>query len=262
MLSADTISQIVERNHYAALREFAQAPGSELLVNDSMIRVSSGLRYPLFNVVVRPRFADRHVDEQILQIKEYFRSRDLPFLFFLHPSSSPRNLQERLEAAGFHLGGSQDGMALTQVNPKVRPNPAVQVEIASTPQAIRTAGEICASVFHLPDMVSRYMTQILMSSLGDPAVLVYLARIQGIPAATCTLVAMSGGAGLYNVATPSEYRGQGIASALLLRAVQDARTLGQSVMVSHVGPEAARFYHDFGFRTCFKVWVYMVSRPW
>ena len=81
-------------------------------------------------------------------------------------------------------------------------------------------------------------------------------------AGTCTLVALSGGAGLYHVATLSDYRRQGIARALFLRAVQDARALGQEIIVSHVGPEAARFYHNFGFRTYFKVWIYMLSRPW
>jgi len=262
MPTADVISQIIERNHFAALREFAQARGSELLVNDEMIRVSSGLRYPLFNFVVRPRFTDRNVDERIRQVKEYFRLRDLPFLFFVHPSSAPPNLRERLEASGFRLGGSQDGMALLRVNSNVRINPGVQVEVASTPQAIRAAGNICASVFQLPDIVSHYMTEVLMSSLEDPAVTVYLARVQGIPAATCTLVVMCGGAGLYNVATLSDYRGRGVASTLLLKVVQDARALGQEIIVGHVGPEAARFYWNFGFSTYFKIWVYTLSRPW
>jgi len=252
MPTADVISQIIERNHFAALREFAQARGSELLVNDEMIRVSSGLRYPLFNFVVRPRFTDRNVDERIRQVKEYFRLRDLPFLFFVHPSSAPPNLRERLEASGFRLGGSQDGMALLRVNSNVRINPGVQVEVASTPQAIRAAGNICASVFQLPDIVSHYMTEVLMSSLEDPAVTVYLARVQGIPAATCTLV----------VATLSDYRGRGVASTLLLKVVQDARALGQEIIVGHVGPEAARFYWNFGFSTYFKIWVYTLSRPW
>ena len=262
MPTAEVIGQVIERNHFAALREFSQARGSELLVNDEMIRVSSGLRYPLFNLVVRPRFSDRDVDDRIRQVKEYFRLRDLPFLFLVHPSSSPPNLRERLEAAGFRLGGSQDGMALLRVNPNVRTNLGVQVEIASTQQAIRTAGKICASVFQLPDMVSRYMTEVLMSSLGDPAVNVYLASVQGVPAATCTSVVMSGGTGLYNVATLSGYRGRGVASTLLLKTIQDAHAMGQEIIVGHVGPEVARFYRDFGFSTYFKIWVYMLGRPW
>ncbi len=88
MSRVEQIAHAIEQNHLATLREFAQGDGSELLVNAEMMRVSSGVPYPLLNFVARPRLERRHIAARIAALTQYFGERRLPFLVYLHPSAA------------------------------------------------------------------------------------------------------------------------------------------------------------------------------
>lgn len=256
MARTEQIAAAIELNHYAALREFAQGDQSELLVNAEMMRVASGVNYPLLNFVARPRFDPAKVDERIESVVEYFAERRLPFLFYVHPSAGPRDLCHRLERHHLHRWGVQDGMALERLNPEVRANPAVQVEVASDADTLAKAAEIYAAAYHVPASAAAYMRSVMMTALYDPAVYVYLARLHGIPAGCLTLVLKAGVAGLYGLGTQAEYRGHGVGTSLMLRAIFDASALGFRTAVLQAPPGAIRLYHRMGFETYFRVEIY------
>jgi ribosomal protein S18 acetylase RimI-like enzyme len=256
MPRVDQIASAIELNHFAALREFAQGDQSELLVNGEMIRVSSGVPYPLLNFVARPRFDPRQVGSRIESLVQYFAARRVPYLVYLHPSASPPDLGHRLERHGLHHWGTQDGMALERLDPKVRTNHDVEVEAACEVQVLSQAAEVNAEAYHLPPGAATYMRSVMMTALYDPAVYIYLAHLHGIPAGSLTLVLKAGVAGLYGLGTLPEYRGHGVGTSLMAQAISDASALGFRVAVLQAPPSAVRLYRRLGFETYFRVEIY------
>lgn len=256
MSKAEQIAAAIESNHYAALREFAQGSESELLVNGEMMRVCSGVPYPLLNFVARPRFDPRQAEQRISSIVDYFGQRKLPFLFYLHPSASPPDLAGRLERHGMERWGTQEGMALERLNPEVHINRSVEVEQARNVETLDKAVEVYAGAYHLPPTAASYMRSVLMTALYDPAVYVYLARLHGIPAGTVTLVLKAGVAGLYGLGTLPDYRGHLVGTSLMVRAIRDAIGLGFRTAVLQAPPGSGRLYRRLGFEPYFRIEVF------
>ncbi len=257
MPRTEQIAAAIELNHLAALREFAQGDQSELLINGEMMRVCSGVAYPLLNFVARPRFDPRRVQDRIREIAAYFGERRLPYLVYLHPSASPPDLGLHLERLGLAPWGIQDGLALEQLNPQLHTNRDVQIQVAQDAITLDKAAEVYAGAYHLPPGAASYMRSVMMTALYDPAVYVYLARLHGIPAGTVTLVLKAGVAGLYGLGTLPEYRGRLVGTGLMVRAILDAAALGFRTAVLQGPPGGARLYRRLGFETYFRVQIFL-----
>lgn len=256
MSKVEQIAAAIELNHYATLREFAQGDQSELLVNSEMIRVSSGIPYPLLNFVARPRFDYRQVGNRVEGLLRYFAERRAPFLVYLHPSTMPKDLGHHLERYGLRHWGVQDGMALERLDPRVRTNHDVQVEVAREVNILTKAAEAHADAYHLPPGAAAYMRSVMMTALYDPAVYIYLGRLHGIPAGSLIMVLKAGVAGLYGLGTLPECRGHGIGTSLMVRAIFDASALGFRTAVLQAPPGAVRLYRRLGFETYFRVEIF------
>ena len=252
----EQIAAAIELNHFATLREFAQGDQSELLVNAEMIRVSTGVPYPLLNFVARPRFHPRQVDDRIASLVAYFVERRVPFLVYLHPCAAPQDLGHRLERYGLRRWGVQDGMALERLSPGLRADGGVEIEVARDVETLERATEINAAAYHLPPSAAAHMRSVMMTALYDPAVYVYVARLHGIPAGSLILVLKAGVAGLYGLGTVAEYRGHGVGTSLMVRAISDAGALGFRTAVLQAPSGAVRLYRRLGFETYFRVEIF------
>lgn len=256
MSKAEQIAAAIELNHLAALRELAQGDQSELLINGEMMRVCSGVAYPLLNFVARPRFDPRRVQERILSLAAYFGERKLPFLIYLHPRATPPDLGDHLEREGMGRWGSQEAMALERLNPAVHTNRNVEIEATRDAETLDAAVQVYAGAYHLPPGAAAYMRSVMMTALYDPAVCVYLARLHGIPAGTVTLVLKAGVAGLYGLGTLPAYRGHLVGTSLMVRAILDAIGLGFRTVVLQGPPGGVRLYRRLGFEPYFRIEIY------
>ncbi len=75
----------------------------------------------------------------------------------------------------------------------------------------------------------------------------HVAWYKGEPVACCSVLRRAIVAGLYNVATLPEMRGQGIASEMVLTALGAARTAGCRLGVLHALPDQFDLYSRLGF---------------
>ena len=256
MTGAEQVAAAVERNQLAALRELAQGDRAELLVSPEMIRVCSGVAYPLLNFVARPRFDSRTADGRIASLVSYFVERRVPFLVYRHPSAQPADLAYHLERQGLRYAGSQEAMVLQRLDVSPRANRAVQVEVARDRLSRLHAAEVHAAAFHLPPGAAAYLRDCALATAHDPAVYVYLACLQGIAAGALTLVLKERVAGLCGLGTAPAYRGHGVATALLWRAIFDAAALGYRLAGLQAPTGALGLYRRLGFEACFRVEVF------
>ena len=75
----------------------------------------------------------------------------------------------------------------------------------------------------------------------------WLAWKDGVPISKIGLYNGSGSAGIYGVATKPEARGLGIASILMITAMQAAKEMGHSLAVLDSSPLAENLYKRLGF---------------
>lgn len=101
------------------------------------------------------------------------------------------------------------------------------------------------------------------SVLSHAAGLHFVALVDGEPAGAVSLFHHSGQGGVYNVGTLPAFRGQGVATTLLLHLLVVARQLGLAQLILqavHHGP-AQPIYERVGFRTCFVRDWYLPEDP-
>jgi hypothetical protein len=108
---------------------------------------------------------------------------------------------------------------MTVSGPQFRPVAVdnVEIEIADDEETLGEACEVMCAGFDVP--VGWFRDMYRRDRLGDAAV--YLLREDGRPAATALAYPGREGLGVFNVATPAQWRGRGYGAAVTSRAVAD-----------------------------------------
>lgn len=92
-------------------------------------------------------------------------------------------------------------------------------------------------------------------NLGRPDQRFYVGRLAKEPAGVVLTVSTGAVTGIYAVATRPEFRKKGVSTALMKRAIDDAKSAGSPVITLQVlrGSYAEAFYKKLGFTTAFEV---------
>ena len=76
----------------------------------------------------------------------------------------------------------------------------------------------------------------------------FLARVDGEPAATCSLFLGAGVAGIYDVSTLPGLRKRGLGRLITIAAMREARARGYRMAILHSSTLGAGIYRALGFR--------------
>ena len=189
--------------------------------------------HPLANLVGMARLDEREADRTIGRVRSFYAERRLAFGWVTGPSTTPRDLERRLAAAGMHKEeGGIAGMALTDLDLPIDPNPRVSTREVTTEEAL-TRNDMMARAYGLPPDVSELFVRLLGANTGIRARSYFASIDDGEPVAWSYLVyvpespiVLLGGA-----ATVPEARGQGVYTALVKRRLDDARADGREAAV-------------------------------
>jgi hypothetical protein len=104
MNNIDTIARSIlvhelEENLWEMWSVFGRGPGCSLHKQDNLIWFETPIPIIPYNGVLRFDVQD-NVDQTIGRIVEHFQQREVPFMWILHPSSSPSDLRDRLQRSG------------------------------------------------------------------------------------------------------------------------------------------------------------------
>lgn len=229
--SPEALTRAIETNFLETFVLLGSSIG-EVVKAGGAIGYFTGVPLPLFNGVVSPQFSRDTADHFIEWFIAQARSRGLPMLWQLGPSSRPHDLADRIYDHGFQPAGEIPGMALDLSLLSDEPPPqGVSIERITDLKALRAAAVVTCEAYEIPDPPVDMMTRMLAAGgTSDLAPLVnYAARIEGEVVGTAAVVYAAGVAGIYNVATAEAYRGRGIGRAITLAPLLNARQRGYRI---------------------------------
>jgi ribosomal protein S18 acetylase RimI-like enzyme len=244
------MAHAVEANLFAFFHHLAPWPRVELHDDGACCWTLSDLPFPLFNSVVRAQLSDADADAGIEARIQDCRGRNVPMLWWTGPSTTPADLGARLERRGF-LPEPAHGMAadLDTIAAAPGADPDITVEVVSDLTALSAWSRVLCDAFGAPRAFGDAFGE-LIGAIGldaSAAFRHFLGRLEGEPAATCSVFYGAGVAGIYDVATLPAWRRRGLGAAVTRAALAEARARGYRVAILHSSERGASLYRRLGF---------------
>ncbi|KKM82424.1 hypothetical protein LCGC14_1319690, partial [marine sediment metagenome] len=191
----------------------------------------------------------------IKKIKEnitFFEKRQVPFLWVIGPSSSPKNMGELLIKNGLDVD-KQPGMAynLKVLGAERELLNKVKIIKVENVETLKVWNDVVLTGFAFPkEIISDFFYKAFSFMLlnDTPSVSAFLAYYDGNPVASSVVCYEAGVAGIYNVTTLEEARGKGIGTAITLAPLHEAKKLGYEIAILHSSEMALNMYKQMGFK--------------
>jgi GNAT superfamily N-acetyltransferase len=212
------------------------------------VLVATGMPIAMFNPGFVLDEANPDVDTILRAATEYFGDRKLPFALRMHESISDA-FSDAAPSYGLHAGARSPIMVLDPI-PSSPPLPAG----ASVQRVEDTAGlalhrSLAARGFGAPlELMETFLPDAIVEHDVLSAVVV---RVDDEPASTAALVETAttpGMAGIYNVATPEEFRRRGLGEAATWAALEIAAERGHTAATLQASEMGLPIYERMGFR--------------
>jgi len=223
----------------------------------------TGLSHPLANLVGMARLDEKNADATIDRVLKRFMPQQKAFGWITGPSTTPRDLERRLVAHGLQHAGALAGMALTDLDREIAPNPEVEVREV-TPEETSAQDDMMGRAYGIPKDVAGFFAKLLAAGMGirarsyfaylggpEPVAWSYLVYVPKSP------IVLLGGA-----ATVPEHRGHGIYTALVKRRLDDARGDGREAAIVQADRDtSAPICVKLGFRELCSLGFYAWAPP-
>ncbi len=251
--SPTALADAIEANVLAFNLLPAYGPFAEIHDDPNLLWFTTGLPYPVFNGVLRARFAQGEVDRRIEDALACFRRSELPLTWCVGPSTRPLDLETRLRAHGLACTARMPGMSIDLYadRPAPRPWPGLAIERVRDLRALSGWLQPIAEGFDFtPDLASA--TYSLYGGLGlapERPLQHFLGRIDGEVVSSGTLYFRDGVAGLYCIATMPQHRRRGIGTAMTLALLNEAYVRGYRLAVLYATSMGIDLYRRIGFQT-------------
>jgi hypothetical protein len=221
--STDQLREAVERTLFI----YPEIP--ELVTDiriEGVVGRESPVSHPIANLVGCADLDDANAEATIHAVRDRFAAKQKSFGWITSPSSRPRDLPDRLLAAGLVKADELAGMTLTDLALPIRANPEVEVRPASVEEQ-RQASPMTAKAYGLPLDVARWLDEVVL---------------------------------LGGAATLGDVRGRGIYTSMVARRLADARAAGaDSAVIQAVRGTSAPVCAKLGFKEIvpleFYAWV-------
>jgi ribosomal protein S18 acetylase RimI-like enzyme len=255
MLAAESSNAIraLEQNFWALWSRFGRSDGCRLHDEPDALWYETPIPTLPYNAVIRFA-ATQRVDQAIDRIFERFRAREVPFIWVVHPSAQPLDLESRLRSRGFEEAEVVDGMwvDLSQLPAQAEGPGGIRIRQVMFPSDVDALLDLVTWRWNVPSDAQMSLRKISAAfEFGVPgsAVRSWVAWKGDAPVAKALLNVAAGAAGLYAVATKPDARGLGLARELALRAFAAAREEGYQLGILHASSMARSLYTKLGFRS-------------
>lgn len=230
----------MDANPFAYLAHLGSAPAVGLTSEDWGNRLTGDRPVPLFRSVFRLRCPDAETLRRNID--------GTGRLWWLGPSTRPVDAAAVLTAAGVPRIDAVEMMD-ADLDSVPAPSAVLGVEILEAGTPAELAGWAAARAAANGDgAAAERLWLTVVTQLGIGALRHFIAVRDDAPIASASIFTGAGIAGLYNVGTVPQARGQGIGTAITLAALAAARRAGHRRAMLGAEPPAAPLYRRIGFR--------------
>lgn len=258
-----TQTHTIEENALTYYKGIARLLGGQYLEQEQITWFITGRRSLMrFNGVLRTAVSrGEELGRVVDPVLEEFLSQNLPFFWVDWPVVGTPGLGDYLFSKGIPFSTfSLPLMTRTlEALPPVSLLKDVEITRVQTLQDQMDWLNVFMEGFDEPEPSRPDFQRILVNSLSEPQPVFehFLARWQGKPCATSTLLCAKHLAGIYHVTTLPAYRGRGLGKALTLTALHAAQTLGYLTAVLAATPSGFPLYQWLGFETVSTVTLFV-----
>jgi len=214
--------------------------------------------FPRFNHVSRVRLDEQSVPLLLDEARAFYRGHGLPTsCLMVTPATTPPDLASRLYRMGFTV--EYNPVMLWDGTPIQPDNPWLRVTQASAEQAGHVL-DLIRRVF-FPGATDRTLGMARRGVAVSYRIgaINYIAWWGSRPAGAGMLFCRGDMAGIYNMCTLPEFRGRGVATAVLAACIQDAQRLGVRYVGLTPTVMGRPLYERLGFREIYQE-QYFVER--
>ncbi|MGZ9058980.1 MAG: GNAT family N-acetyltransferase [Burkholderiaceae bacterium] len=188
--------------------------------------------------------------EKLAHCVDFYQHHRLPCLFRITPFSQPHGVDADLAAADFEAHQDTRVMALSLSNMNQCASPSAAQSV--TVEQFTTA--FC--MLHGLDAAKARAERERYARTAARAA--FVVQFDGDTPVACGSLAMEGKfAGIFGMVTAAEFRGRGVATAIVHKLLYDARAAGAEtayLQVEAANAPARRAYSKFGFRDRYAYW--------
>jgi len=249
----DSLIQELEENLWETWSVFGRGSGCSLHERDDLLWFETPIPIIPYNGVLRSQL-EANVDQRIDRVLEHFARKKAQFMWVVHPSSRPSDLQDRLENKGLKEIEPVFGMvrSIDDLPPLPSLPDDIEIRKIADERDMSAFHQFAAWRWHVPE---EYMDQypaivegFRFGQSGSKARM-WQAWKGGEPVSKAGLNLGARSAGIYAVVTKPEARRLGLARTLTLIALQEAYSFGYRLAVLHSSPMAESLYRSLGFDT-------------
>lgn len=262
-LSEPALRMAAVSNFYAFFELLERSPHVDFLRRPPLIGWRTAILHPLFQGVLVNGTAPGEEERLVREVRDSFAAKGIPgFLWWFGPGVDQTPWEAALRHHGFTSDDDPPAMAVALDELVEPPLPArLRIERVTDPTALQVWNQTFGTGYELPPAMTAHFGD-LISDIGfDRELRHYLAYQNETPVAAASLWLAAGVAGIYNVATIPEARGQGIGSAITVAPLQEARALGYRAAILQSSQMGFSVYQRLGFRFLCGMEHYAWSRP-
>ncbi len=240
----------LEENLWGLWAHFGRGLDSQLIDTLDLMWFETPIRSLPYNAVMRSRISDEaEIDARFA----HFKAADKPFLWLVHPSAEPADLDQLLEARGFQETEICPGMVI-EMSALAPAGPApegIQIREVLSGDDVNAMIDFVIWRWDAPEAAAAYLDSVrAQHRIGEPGspTRVWMAWKDGQPVAKAITYETEGVIGLYGVATRPEARGAGLGRYICLHALHETDAGRGLLGVLHSSPMAVSLYRKMGFR--------------
>jgi len=246
----DLIKQI-EENFFAVSRYWGSL-NSSLMQAESICAMNTGVAVSDINWVWNENPLNNEDEKHIDAIKEYYKKLNLRFWWWVYPSGQSSETRRLLQNSGMRLIASIPCMVadLNDSLSDIQPTDNIKISEVKNDNDLSTWETASFDGFEMPprarDQYGAFVSSFKLDAQSPQKL--FIAYLDGIPAATSLLFMHKNTAGIYYVSTLPACRNKGCGLGITRAAMQYAKKSGFKEIVLQATSMGARVYVRAGFR--------------
>jgi len=250
-VSDQALVTAIRANLCEFFRHLGRSEPAEQFENEKFARWYSPVQHPWFSGVLSSLLPSPEDEAFIDDMVRYFHAKGTnTFTWWMEPPLRPADWEPVLSKHGFSFSDGTPGMAidLNDLDESKSKVSGLGIQIVEDAETLRVWVDTFTRGYGLPIEWSDIIFDTWLKLGLDGPVQNYLGYLNGKPVSTSTVFYGAGVAGIYDVATLTEARGQGVGAALTLNPLLGARQAGYRVGILQSSEQGFNVYKKLGFR--------------